>query len=46
MAAAALTIDGLSVDFEGFKAVNEVTMVVDEASCAYCSAPMAPEKPR
>ena len=30
MAAAALTIDGLSVDFEGFKAVNEVTMVVDE----------------
>src|SRR5260370_34191414 len=30
MAAAALTIDGLSVDFEGFKAVNQVTMVVDE----------------
>src|SRR6202051_1480692 len=30
MAAAALTIDGLSVDFEGFKAVNQVSMVVDE----------------
>jgi urea transport system ATP-binding protein len=30
MAQAALTIDGLSVDFEGFKAVNQVTMLVDE----------------
>src|ERR1700675_745064 len=30
MAAAALTIDGLSVDFEGFKGVNQVSMVVDE----------------
>src|SRR5258708_28436642 len=30
MPQAALTIDGLSVDFEGFKAVNQVTMVVDE----------------
>src|ERR1700726_3676952 len=30
MAAAALTIDGLSVDFEGFKAVNQVSMIVDE----------------
>src|SRR5882762_9139353 len=30
MAQAALTIDGLSVDFEGFKAVNHVTMTVDE----------------
>src|ERR1700733_2516782 len=28
--AAALTIDGLSVDFDGFKAVNSVSMVVDE----------------
>jgi urea transport system ATP-binding protein len=27
---AALTIDGLSVDFEGFKAVNGVSMIVDE----------------
>ena len=26
MAQAALTIDGLSVDFEGFKAVNGVSM--------------------
>ncbi|MDI4232072.1 urea ABC transporter ATP-binding protein UrtD [Bradyrhizobium sp. Arg237L] len=30
MARAALTIDGLSVDFEGFKAVNGVTMTVDD----------------
>jgi urea transport system ATP-binding protein len=30
MAQAALTIDGLSVDFEGFKAVNGVTMTVDD----------------
>ncbi len=28
--AAALTIDGLSVDFEGFKAVNNVTMTIDD----------------
>ncbi len=27
---AALTIDGLSVDFDGFKAVNTVSMIVDE----------------
>src|ERR1700757_792116 len=27
---AALTIDALSVDFEGFKAVNQVSMVIDE----------------
>ena len=27
---AALTVDGLSVDFDGFKAVNGVTMIVDE----------------
>jgi urea transport system ATP-binding protein len=27
---AALTIDGLSVDFDGFKAVNSVTMIIDE----------------
>src|SRR6201993_3790051 len=27
---AALTIDGLSVDFDGFKAVNSVSMIVDE----------------
>jgi urea transport system ATP-binding protein len=30
MAQAALTIDGLSVDFEGFKAVNNVSMIVDD----------------
>jgi urea transport system ATP-binding protein len=30
MAQAALTIDGLSVDFEGFKAVNGVTMTVED----------------
>jgi urea transport system ATP-binding protein len=30
MAQAALTIDGLSVDFEGFKAVNQVSMIVDD----------------
>jgi urea transport system ATP-binding protein len=30
MAQVALTIDGLSVDFEGFKAVNGVTMTVDD----------------
>src|ERR1700744_4168885 len=30
MAQSALTIDGLSVDFEGFKAVNGVTMTVDD----------------
>src|ERR1700754_4053057 len=30
MALAALTIDGLSVDFEGFKAVNQVSMIVDD----------------
>jgi urea transport system ATP-binding protein len=28
--AAALTIDGLSVDFDGFKAVNAVSMIIDE----------------
>ena len=27
---AALTVDGLSVDFDGFKAVNCVSMIVDE----------------
>ena len=27
---AALTVDGLSVDFDGFKAVNSVSMIVDE----------------
>jgi urea transport system ATP-binding protein len=27
---AALTIDGLSVDFDGFKAVNTVSMIIDE----------------
>ena len=27
---AALTIDGLSVDFDGFKAVNTVSMIVEE----------------
>ncbi len=27
---AALTVDGLSVDFDGFKAVNAVSMIVDE----------------
>ncbi|MGO9700034.1 MAG: urea ABC transporter ATP-binding protein UrtD [Xanthobacteraceae bacterium] len=27
---AALTVDGLSVDFDGFRAVNTVTMIVDE----------------
>ncbi|ABQ34149.1 MULTISPECIES: urea ABC transporter ATP-binding protein UrtD [Bradyrhizobium] len=30
MAQAALTIDGLSVDFEGFKAVNGVSMIVED----------------
>src|ERR1700730_8056943 len=30
MAHVALTIDGLSVDFEGFKAVNGVTMTVED----------------
>jgi urea transport system ATP-binding protein len=30
MAQAALTIDGLSVDFEGFKAVNGVSMIIEE----------------
>ena len=30
MTQAALTIDGLSVDFEGFRAVNAVSMIVDE----------------
>ena len=30
MAQTALTIDGLSVDFEGFKAVNQVSMVIEE----------------
>src|SRR5258707_4984455 len=30
MAQAALTIDGLSVDFEGFKAVNNVSMIIEE----------------
>jgi urea transport system ATP-binding protein len=30
MAQAALTIDGLSVDFEGFKAVNQVSMVIED----------------
>lgn len=30
MAEAALTIDGLSVDFEGFKAVNGVSMIVED----------------
>ena len=30
MAQSALTIDGLSVDFEGFKAVNAVTMTIDD----------------
>src|SRR3984893_8810636 len=30
MGQAALTIDGLSVDFEGFKAVNQVSMEIDE----------------
>jgi urea transport system ATP-binding protein len=30
MAQTALTIDGLSVDFEGFKAVNQVTMTIDD----------------
>src|ERR1700741_5376004 len=30
MAQAPPTIDGLSVDFEGFKAVNQVSMIVDE----------------
>src|ERR671934_1094799 len=30
MAQAALTIDDLSVDFEGFKAVNGVSMIVDD----------------
>src|SRR6201996_2272822 len=30
MAQSALTIDGLSVDFEGFRAVNEVTMTIDD----------------
>jgi urea transport system ATP-binding protein len=27
---AAMTIDGLSVDFDGFKAVNSVSMIIDE----------------
>ena len=30
MAQAALTIDGLSVDFDGFKAVNGVSMIVED----------------
>src|SRR4029077_13813849 len=30
MGRTALTIDGLSVDFEGFKVVNQVTMTIDE----------------
>jgi urea transport system ATP-binding protein len=30
MGRTALTIDGLSVDFEGFKAVNQVTMTIDD----------------
>jgi urea transport system ATP-binding protein len=30
MTQSALTIDGLSVDFEGFKAVNGVTMTIDD----------------
>jgi urea transport system ATP-binding protein len=30
MAQAALTIDGLGVDFEGFKAVNSVSLIVEE----------------
>src|ERR1700680_366530 len=30
MAHVALTIDGLGVDFEGFKAVNQVTMTIDD----------------
>src|ERR1700719_2488755 len=30
MGRTALAIDGLSVDFEGFKAVNQVTMTIDD----------------
>src|ERR1700722_11177563 len=30
MGRTALTVDGLSVDFEGFKAVNQVTMTIDD----------------
>src|ERR1700719_2004581 len=30
MGRTALAIDGLSVDFEGFKAVNQVTMIIEE----------------
>jgi urea transport system ATP-binding protein len=30
MVQAALTIDGLSVDFEGFRAVNQVSMIIEE----------------
>lgn len=46
MAQAALTIDGLGVDFEGFKAVNGVSLIIEEGSCGFCSVQTAPARPR
>ena len=41
-----LWVDNVTVSFDGFKALNELTLMLDEASCAASSAPTAPARRR
>jgi len=41
---ASLCVDNVSVSFDGFKALNELTLILDEESCAASSGPTAPAR--
>ena len=41
-----LWVDNVSVSFEGFRALTDLTIALDPGSCAASSARTAPAKPR
>ena len=44
MGAAALTLDGLGVDFSGFKAVSNVSTIIAKGELWWCWGPTAPAR--
>jgi hypothetical protein len=36
-----LYLDGITVSFDGFRALNDLSLTIETASCAASSAPMA-----
>ncbi len=41
----ALAVEELTVSFDGFKAIDALTLYIDRTSCASSSAPTAPARP-